>query len=311
MIPYLHKVIAMELYQLKTFVKVADTGNLTRASEALFTSQPAISAQIKALEDELGLQLFSRTPKGMQLTASGKHLYQQAKLTLESAEQLKFDAQALKNEIVADIKTGIHTDSEFMMTGDLYQALAEQHPKISLHFLQSSSARIVQQLRIGELDAGFMFGPCTAADVVVTPLSSVPLCIAAAKSLEDELRGATLEELYQKPWIYTTNNCPFFKLFSQIFEKQKGTPPRITWADTEDAIRVLVKAGAGLSLLRIDDATKLAEQGLVSIWEGTLPSLDLNFVCLKQRHNEAAIQALTHCVKENWKLPDICQQSIA
>ncbi|MES9912641.1 MAG: LysR family transcriptional regulator, partial [Candidatus Sedimenticola sp. 4PFRAG1] len=54
----------MELYQLKTFVKVADEGHLTRAAEQLFTSQPAISAHIKALEEELGVVLFQRTPKG-------------------------------------------------------------------------------------------------------------------------------------------------------------------------------------------------------------------------------------------------------
>lgn len=301
----------MELYQLKTFVKVADTGNLTRASEALFTSQPAISAQIKALEDELGLQLFSRTPKGMQLTTSGKHLYEQAKHTLESAEQLKFDAQSLKNEIVADIKTGIHTDFEFMMTGNIYQALAELYPKISLHFLQSSSARVIQQLRTGELDSGFMFGPCTAADVAVTELSNVPLCIAASKKFADKIDSATLDELYQNPWIYTTPSCPFYKLFDNLFMEQKGKPPRITWADTEDAIRSLIKAGAGLSILRVDDAKKLMEQGDVCIWQGPVPSLQLNFVCLKQRHHEAAIQVFSQCVQENWGLPEVCQQSIA
>ena len=58
----------MELYHLKTFVTVAEEQHLTRAAERLFTSQPAISAHIKALEEELRLTLFERTPKGMQLT---------------------------------------------------------------------------------------------------------------------------------------------------------------------------------------------------------------------------------------------------
>jgi len=62
----------MELYQLKTFVTVAEEGHLTRAAERLFTSQPAISAHIKSLEEELGVTLFHRTPKGMQLTTEGE-----------------------------------------------------------------------------------------------------------------------------------------------------------------------------------------------------------------------------------------------
>ena len=61
----------MELYHLRTFVTVAEEGHLTRASERLFTSQPAVSAHIKALEEELGVTLFDRTPRGMQLTPAG------------------------------------------------------------------------------------------------------------------------------------------------------------------------------------------------------------------------------------------------
>lgn len=300
----------MELYQLKTFVKVADTGNLTRASEALFTSQPAISAQIKALEDELGLALFSRTPKGMVLTESGKRLYEQAKLTLQSAEQIKAEAQSLRNEVVAPLRVGVHTDFEFMLTGKLYQCLARDFPKIALHFLQTSSAKVVKQLRTGELDASFMFGPCSAADASITLLAKVPLSIVGPASKAD-MDTATLEELYESHWIYTTNNCPFFKLFDDVFQQHKGKPSRITWADTEDAIRELVKAGAGLSVLRTDDAERLKSGGKASVWPGEFPPMELNFVCLKQRQHEAAIQAFANCVEENWGLPEIDQQSIA
>lgn len=58
----------MEIYQLRTFVTIAKEGSITRASELLFLSQPAVSAHIKAMEDELGLVLFERTPRGMSLT---------------------------------------------------------------------------------------------------------------------------------------------------------------------------------------------------------------------------------------------------
>ena len=75
----------MELYQLKTFVAVAKEGHLTRAAKSLHTSQPAVSAHIKALEAELEIALFDRTPKGMDLTAAGKRLLDQAQTILERA----------------------------------------------------------------------------------------------------------------------------------------------------------------------------------------------------------------------------------
>src|SRR5258706_14330728 len=68
----------MELYQLRSFAAVAELGHLTRAAEKLHISQPALSAQIKALEDELGVALFERTPSGMTLTAAGQRLLTEA-----------------------------------------------------------------------------------------------------------------------------------------------------------------------------------------------------------------------------------------
>ena len=69
----------MELYQLRTFAAVADEGHLTRASERLHLSQPAVSGHIKALEGELGVRLFERASTGMQLTAAGSELLERAR----------------------------------------------------------------------------------------------------------------------------------------------------------------------------------------------------------------------------------------
>ena len=77
----------MELYQLKTFVVVAEEGHLTRASERLHASQPTVSAHIKALEEELETKLFSRTPKGMRLTEAGERLKGKAGAVLQRTEE--------------------------------------------------------------------------------------------------------------------------------------------------------------------------------------------------------------------------------
>src|SRR5260370_20757109 len=76
----------MELYQLRSFTAVAELGHLTRAAEKLHVSQPAMSAQIKALEDELGVALFERVPTGMILTAAGRPLLPQAAKVLAAAD---------------------------------------------------------------------------------------------------------------------------------------------------------------------------------------------------------------------------------
>jgi len=77
----------MDFNRLRSFVVVAETGHLTRAAEKLHISQPALSAQIRALEDELDLTLFERTSTGMTLTAAGKRL-------LAGADKILAEAQA-------------------------------------------------------------------------------------------------------------------------------------------------------------------------------------------------------------------------
>ncbi|TXD86455.1 LysR family transcriptional regulator, partial [Mitsuaria sp. TWR114] len=79
----------MELYQLKSFLAVVAERNLTRAAEKVFTSVPAVSAQIKALEEELGVQLFERSSRGMTLTAAGEKLAEEARRTLDAAQRLR------------------------------------------------------------------------------------------------------------------------------------------------------------------------------------------------------------------------------
>src|SRR5439155_24661686 len=89
----------MELYQLRGFAAVAECGHLTRAAERLHLSQPALSAQIKALEDELGVHLFERGPSGMALTAAGKRLLPEATKVLADAASLHGKARPMEGEV--------------------------------------------------------------------------------------------------------------------------------------------------------------------------------------------------------------------
>ena len=85
----------MELYQLRSFAAVAELGHLTRAAERLHISQPAVSAQIKALEDELGVTLFERVSSGMVLTSAGRKLLPAAEKVLDAAQALRSRARTI------------------------------------------------------------------------------------------------------------------------------------------------------------------------------------------------------------------------
>lgn len=292
----------MELYQLKTFVKVAEEGHLTRAAEQLFTSQPAISAHIKALEEELGVVLFQRTPKGMNLTPEGELLYTHARQILEAADDLKVQASALQNELVGDVHLGVHTDFEFMRIGVLHHRLLATYPRVRPHFVQSMSAIIVPDLRKGKLDGGFFFGPCRYADLSVTRLLDVPMAIVGPVAWQERIEQADIRELAQLPWVYTAKSCPFHTVSMALFEGVDAEPVKVAFVDSEDAVRELVRAGAGVSLLRQDDAERTVEQGFGCIWPGRVPAMELQFGVQKRRTSEPLIKAISDVVRRVWSL---------
>ncbi len=85
----------MELYQIKTFVVVAEEGNMTRAAKRLHASQSTISLHIKSLEEEFDVRLFLRTPKGMQPTPEGKQLLEKARDILDSDGKIRIGSPDL------------------------------------------------------------------------------------------------------------------------------------------------------------------------------------------------------------------------
>jgi len=149
----------MDIYQLKTFVRVARSGSITRASEELFLSQPAVSAHIKSLEDELGMALFERNARGMALTTAGEQLLPKAELLLQMHQSLLADAKALRAGISGRLRLGSNRAPSAPLLGKLLTRLGETLPDVEIVLEYGSSAEILDSLDKGELDAGFFRRP--------------------------------------------------------------------------------------------------------------------------------------------------------
>ena len=126
----------MELYQLKTFVMVAAEENLTRASERLYTSQPAVSAHIKALEEELGVALFIRSKKGMQLTKEGQLLLPKALEILDSAGDLLNQARRLQGKPIGNTRIAVSSNSPHLGIMDFLGVMMNGKRRQNNHLAQ-------------------------------------------------------------------------------------------------------------------------------------------------------------------------------
>ena len=145
----------MELYQLKIFVTVAKTGAVTKASEQLYLSQPAVSAQIKALEEELGLALFERTVRGMSLTPHGVVMLEQAQQLLARQRDMLDEARRLRGGISGRLRLGSNRGPSAQLLGKLLTQLSEAAPELEVSLEFGSPAEIAAAISEGRLDAGF------------------------------------------------------------------------------------------------------------------------------------------------------------
>ncbi|MDX9837390.1 MAG: LysR family transcriptional regulator [Azoarcus sp.] len=301
----------MELYHLKTFVTVAEEKHLTRASERLFTSQPAISAHIKALEEELNLTLFDRTPKGMQLTAAGEQLLERAQHALAAAGDFLQHAKSMQNELLGSIRIGLNSDADFLRLVDLQAGLRARYPQLELEFMSGRTGNNIPALRVGKLDAAFISGNCDEPLLESHVLREEEMAVAVPHALRDRVTSADIPTLARLPWVYTSPDCAYYQLMQPLFEAHCCTPVKTMMADQEDAMRAMVAAGVGLGIMRRSDVEAAEREGKMLALPMQLPTISLRFAYLRKRANDPVIRAVMATLSDIWGLqPEQQRQAV-
>lgn len=153
----------MELSQLRTFLAVAREGHMTRAAHELHLTQPALSAQLARLEDELGLMLFDRTPKGMVLTEAGQTFRAYAEDALGRLEDGRLALEELRGLERGSLALGGGATATTYLLPPLLGRFHERHPGIRFFVREQASQSVVESLLSGELDLGVVTLPIAAS----------------------------------------------------------------------------------------------------------------------------------------------------
>jgi LysR family transcriptional regulator, hca operon transcriptional activator len=147
----------MELRHLRYFIAVADAGSLTVAAEQkLHTSQPSLSRQIRDLEQEVGVQLISRSAHGIELTSAGKAFLDHARTVLLQAEAAKEAAQRSAHLAKPTFALGFLSGSEIGLLPEVSRILHNEFPGIEIRLASDYSPALAKALMRGKLDAAFM-----------------------------------------------------------------------------------------------------------------------------------------------------------
>lgn len=239
----------MEFYQLKSFLAVARSGSLSRAAITRNISLPGISKHIKMLEGHFGYPLFTRTPKGMELTDNGQQV-------LHYAERIQHEVDNLTalSRKSRPVRIGLNIAPEFVELFHLKKLLEQHHPDNEISLTTQNSGILLENLGKDELDLCLAFGriPSHFQKLLICRVQ-MPLMVPA--SLE-----SSLSDLSRECWIINAAGCPFKEPLEE-FWREHGIQPQSAILAQDLSRKELVAQGLGIGFLEPQDGLALIRKG--------------------------------------------------
>jgi DNA-binding transcriptional LysR family regulator len=326
----------VDLLSLKAFVAVAREGTVSQAANTLHLTQPAVSLQLKALQERLKLQLFARSGRGLVLSRDGAALLPQAEKVLAALQDFGRSAQSLQESLRGKLRIGTILDPEFTRLGAFLKALVEDAPQIETELSQHMSGDVLIQVQQGRLDVGFylampqdmaalrgegtpqpsgrinpyfyegnmpvasMNTAQSAMNLGVIELAHFHYRVLAPAGWGPQVQGKDWRGLAQLPWIITPPASAHYRLLQSVMQPLGLQPKRAALVDQEASMLDLVRSGVGLSLARDTIALREAQsRGLVIADRVELPCC-LCFIHAQTQPASPVLMAGLEALRKVW-----------
>ena len=258
------KSINMELRHLRYFIAVAEELHFGRAALRLHMAQPPLSQQIRQLEDELGVPLFHRTKRRVQLTSAGQVFLDEARRTLTQAAQAVRAAQRAHRGEIGRLSVGFVNPAMVEILPNILRLFRERFPEVDLTLHEMSTTPQLQALRERRIDVGFLRPPLDDNTLIWEIIHREPLVVMLPQhhALTSKRRIA-LRLLAQEPFILPPYSQAY-GLRGQVVRmcQSAGFVPNVTQEAGSTVTAGLVAAGLGISIVPVSIQT-LREHGVV------------------------------------------------
>ncbi|WP_328535546.1 LysR family transcriptional regulator [Streptomyces sp. NBC_00344] len=241
----------MQLHQLSYFVAVAETRHFTRAAEEVHVAQPSLSQQIRALEKELGAELFSRARGNITLTDAGEALLPLALRILADAETARHEVQELAQLRRGRVRLGATPSLCTGLLPDVLRAFHDQHPGIQLLIEEGGSHDLVRELARGALDLALVVLPLPTPSPALTTIELLQEDLVVVSSLATAAPRSPLRiaDLEGEPMVMFRYGYDLRDLTVSAC-RAKGFEPYFTVEGGEmDAVLGFVRAGLGVAVV--------------------------------------------------------------
>lgn len=259
----------MKLQQLRYVLEVAHNNlNVSDTAQRLYTSQPGISKQIRLLEEELGVEIFTRNGKNLsKVTPAGEQVLQLAQEMLERAENIKKIAQEYSNKDKGALSIATtHTQARYMLPPVIEQFM-QRYPEVSLHLNQGTPMQIAEMAASGNAD----FAIATEAmehfqELLMMPCYRWNRCILVPKNHPlAKVKKPSIAQLCEYPLVTYVFGFTGRSKLDEAFQAEGKTPKVAFTAADADVIKTYVRLGVGVGILARMAVDEQVDSDLVAI----------------------------------------------
>jgi DNA-binding transcriptional LysR family regulator len=244
---------SLDNFRLVVFRTVAAQRSFRKAAEELYLTQPAVSLQIKALEEDLGLQLFDRTGPHITLTAAGTVLQDYALQTHALLAQAEHDIASLGGEHAGQLALGASTTIAQYVLPRLLGEFRRQHPRVLPTLVSGNTEHIVDAVENQKIEVGFIEGPARSRDVKTAPFLEDELVLIVSSAHEwAELESISAKDIASAPLLMRERGSGTRRVLELALEKQglkRNALNIVMELDSTEAIKSAVEAGLGVGFV--------------------------------------------------------------
>jgi DNA-binding transcriptional LysR family regulator len=240
---------SMLLAHLESFVEVARTGNVSRAAQALFLTQPAVTARLKSLESDLGVELFVRSARGMKLTDAGRAFLPYAQRTLGLVTEGRQVVADLREGATGELVIGAAPAVSTYLLPTILKTYRTTHPNVRLGVRTGHTEEVLEMVLRQEVNIG-IGRPVRHPEVELIPVFEDELLLVVSRRHPFAARTKVrMDELASDRLILFDRASSYHELTSALFREAGVVPASVLELDNVEAAKKMVQQGLGVALL--------------------------------------------------------------
>lgn len=241
----------MELAQLEAFLQVAHHRSFSRAAEALFLTQPSVTARIQSLEREIGERLFERTGRSVTLTDAGHAFMPHAQRALTAVQEGTDAIEAVRHGDVGSIRIGASSSIATYVLPNILKHFRAVRPRVHVHLSTGQTEDIVEKLLAGETHVA-VARLTQHPEVESLHLYNDDLALVVAPGHPFAAKGrVTIAEAGREPFLFFERSSSYHSLIYSMFLRVGVVPESVMELDSMEATKHMVEAGLGVAILPV------------------------------------------------------------